>query len=343
MPSCLGPAGRFSIATAGVISQNPKFFQRWKEILMDFNKLRTFLVVAEEGSVTRAAQRLLRTQPAVSQALRQLEEDLGIALLQRKSGRIYLTPEGEAVLSVARQTLLTAEQQILQITTGRKAATGVIAVAVIANFGSQFVIDSLVSFRRQFPCVDFRIEYVARSGLAEDKLLKSEVDVAVSGHFKDRRRLDVHALAQQKHILVASRDFMARTPPMRSVAAVAACPAVIDFSSDFIGFRSWLKANGQPDHSLLKSRRPAFVIQDQADAKEVVLRGLGISVLPQRLVRDAFEQGVLVEVLRHGKPVEVGFKVALRKRRTPRLIIDEYLKFLCPRQEGLLGSRIRAT
>jgi LysR family nitrogen assimilation transcriptional regulator len=310
---------------------------------MDFNKLRIFLIVAEEGSVTRAAQRLLRTQPAVSQALRLLEEDLGIALLHRGSGKIYLTPEGEAVFKVASQSLATAEQQILQISTDKKLVAGVIAVAVIANFGSQFVIDSLVPFRRRFPGVDFQVEYVPRSGLAEEKLLKGEVDVAVSGHFKDRRRLEVRLLARQRHILVASRDFIARTPPMTSVASIAACPAVIDFSADFIGFRSWLKANGQPDPSILKSRRPAFVIQDQSDAKEAVLRGLGIAVLPERLVRDGLERGLLVEVLRHGRPVEVGINLAFRKRRTPKFIIDEYLKFLCQGQEMPRGDRVHKT
>jgi DNA-binding transcriptional LysR family regulator len=294
---------------------------------MDFNKLRTFLIVAEEGSVTRAARRLLRTQPAVSQALRSLEEDLGIALLHRKGGKVYLTAEGEAVFGVASQSLSVAEQQILQITTDHKAVAGVIAVAVIAGFGSQFVIDSLVPFRRQFPQVEFRIEYVPRSQLAEEKLLKSEVDLAISGHFKDRKRLDVRPLARHKHILVASHEFIVRTPPMTSLADVAACPAVVDFSEDFIGLRSWLKANGG-DPSLLKSRHPAFVIQDQSDAKEAVLRSVGIAVLPERLVREGLERGLLVEVLRHGKPVEVGFKVAVRKRMSPKFIISEYLKFL---------------
>jgi len=310
---------------------------------MDFNKLRTFLIVAEESSVTRAAKRLLRTQPAVSQALRLLEEDLGIALLHRRAGKIYLTPEGEAIFRIASQSLSTAEQQILQIAANKKAAEGIIALAVIANFGSQFVIDSLVPFRRQFPRVDFRIEYVPRSGTAEEKLLKSEVDLAVSGHFKDRGRLEVRPLARHQHILVASRDFIARTQPMLSVASIAACPAVIDFSADFIGFRSWLKANGQPDPSILKSRRPALVIQDQSDAKEAVLRGLGISVLPERLVREGLERGVLVEVLRHAKPVEVEFKVAVRKRRTPKFIIDEYLMFLCPEQKAPRTSRFHIT
>jgi hypothetical protein len=52
------------------------------------------------------------------------------------------------------------------------------------------------------------------------------------------------------------------------------------------------------------------------------------AVLPERLVREGLERGVLVEVLRRAKPVEVAFKVALRKRRTPKFIIEQYLKFL---------------
>src|SRR6516165_7118982 len=133
---------------------------------MDFNKLRTFLIVVEEGSVTGAARRLLRTQPAVSQSLRLLEEDLGITLLHRKSGRVYLTPEGEAVYRVASQSLSLAEQQILEITTNKEAVGGVIKIAVIANFGSQLVIDSLSAFRRHYPHVGFEIDYVARSPMA---------------------------------------------------------------------------------------------------------------------------------------------------------------------------------
>jgi DNA-binding transcriptional LysR family regulator len=306
---------------------------------MDFNKLRTFLIVAEEGSVTGAARRLLRTQPAVSQSLRLLEEDLGITLLHRKSGKIYLTPEGEAVFRVGSQSLSLAERQILEITKSKSAVEGMISVAVIANFGSQFVIDSLPAFRRQYPHVDFQIDYVARSHLAEEKLLKNEVDLAISGHFNDRKRLDVHPLARQRHVLVASPDYLARTQPISSIAAVAASNALIDFSPDFIGLRSWLKVNGHPGPRVLRSKRPAFVIQDQVDAKEAVLKGLGMAVLPERLVRDGLDRGALVEVLRRAKAVEVGFKVALRKRRTPKFIIDRYLGFLrqtdeTPRAKG---------
>lgn len=62
---------------------------------LDWNLLRTFMVIAEEGSITRAANQLLRGQPAVSLALKRLEESLGIRLVERGRGDFRLTAAGK--------------------------------------------------------------------------------------------------------------------------------------------------------------------------------------------------------------------------------------------------------
>jgi DNA-binding transcriptional LysR family regulator len=64
---------------------------------LDWNLLRTFMVIAEEGSITRAANQLLRGQPAVSQALKRLEESLGIRLVDRGHGDFRLTAAGKSL------------------------------------------------------------------------------------------------------------------------------------------------------------------------------------------------------------------------------------------------------
>jgi len=118
--------------------------------------------------------------------------------------------------------------------------------------------------------------------------------------------------------------------------AVAACPALIDFSSDFIGLRSWLKVNGHPDPRILKSKRPAFVIQDQADAKEAVLKGLGIAVLPERLVRDGLERGMLVEVLRRQSPSKLALRLLCRSGGRRSSLLTGTSDFYV-RQKNLVG------
>ena len=64
---------------------------------LDWNLLRTFLVVVQEGGITSAATRLCLTQPAVSLALKRLEQHLGRQLIQRGGGRFRVTEAGEIV------------------------------------------------------------------------------------------------------------------------------------------------------------------------------------------------------------------------------------------------------
>ena len=73
----------------------------------ELRQLRYFVMVAEEGQITRAASRLHVAQPALSQAIAQLEARLGVALFVRHARGMTLTPAGEAYLEAAR-TAVTA-------------------------------------------------------------------------------------------------------------------------------------------------------------------------------------------------------------------------------------------
>ena len=73
---------------------------------MEFKQLEMFIAVVEERSVQRAAERVFRTQPAVSMAVRKLEEELGSPLFERIARRrLDLTPAGERLCEYARQLL----------------------------------------------------------------------------------------------------------------------------------------------------------------------------------------------------------------------------------------------
>ena len=74
-------------------------------MLMDFDQLNTFLEVAKLGNFSRAAEKVLRSQPAVSAQIRQLEQEYGQKLFDRSAKRVRLTPAGEVVLEYARQML----------------------------------------------------------------------------------------------------------------------------------------------------------------------------------------------------------------------------------------------
>src|SRR4051794_10131773 len=79
--------------------------------VLDPDLLRTFVCIAEEGSFTRAGQRVGRTQSAVSMQLQRLETQLGQRLISRgKGGAVHLTPHGQFLLERARELLALNEQ-----------------------------------------------------------------------------------------------------------------------------------------------------------------------------------------------------------------------------------------
>jgi DNA-binding transcriptional LysR family regulator len=133
---------------------------------MEFKRghLRNFVTVAEDGQMTRAARKLHLAQPALSQAISQLESELGLVLLERHARGVTLTPAGEAFLPKARAALAAADDALRTADALVRAARGTMDVGFIgpapmANAPELFGAfadahpDAKVSFRElPFPC-----------------------------------------------------------------------------------------------------------------------------------------------------------------------------------------------
>src|SRR5262245_47032490 len=97
---------------------------------MDLRQLRTFVTVAEQGTVSKASLRLRIAQPALSRQIKELEEELGLRLFDRVRGRLALTGEGEQLLGESRIVLGAAGSFSERAQQLRRADTGILKVAV---------------------------------------------------------------------------------------------------------------------------------------------------------------------------------------------------------------------
>lgn len=84
---------------------------------MSLSQLQSFVVVAEEGNVTRAAKRLAISQPPLSRKLKDLEAELGVQLLTRTAQGVTLTNHGQRFLVRARQVLSVLETAVVELRT----------------------------------------------------------------------------------------------------------------------------------------------------------------------------------------------------------------------------------
>jgi DNA-binding transcriptional LysR family regulator len=82
---------------------------------MELRQLRYFVAVAETGNISRAAQSIFLTQPALSRQIKALEDEIGQCLLERKAHSVKLTPAGEAMLREARAILQHADQALERV------------------------------------------------------------------------------------------------------------------------------------------------------------------------------------------------------------------------------------
>lgn len=125
---------------------------------MDLRRLRLFLAVASHGSFTRAAAAEFMTQPSISEAIRDLETELGLELFRRNGRQIALTRAGEALLGPAREVLRSVEAcgEALADITGL--VTGRVEICSMVSLQAYPLADIVGRFRVKYPGVDVNIE-----------------------------------------------------------------------------------------------------------------------------------------------------------------------------------------
>jgi len=145
---------------------------------LDWNLLRTFMFVVQEGSITLAAKRLMRRQPSVSQALQRLETRLGTQLIDRSPTHFRVTPAGQTLYRECLEIFGNLVRTI-QTTQGTKdVVSGKIKLALLSRIESDFFDEVLSDFHRQHPQVDFDIA-VMSSKAVQQAVLEKTVSLGV--------------------------------------------------------------------------------------------------------------------------------------------------------------------
>jgi DNA-binding transcriptional LysR family regulator len=124
---------------------------------MDLKQLRTFVTVAELGTVSRAAERLHIAQPALSRQIRALEDGLGVALFDRLAGRLQLSSAGERLLGESRGLLNYARDLDERARLFQRPDAGVLKVAASPHFIEGVFPQFLRTFAKSYPEVQVRL------------------------------------------------------------------------------------------------------------------------------------------------------------------------------------------
>src|SRR6478609_4126941 len=147
---------------------------------MELQQMRYVVAVAETNSFTRAAERCLVVQSALSHQIARLERELGARLFERTSRKVRLTAAGEAFLPAARQCLEAAERAAAEVAAAVGEVRGRLAVGLISTVTAVDIPAGLREFRGRHPRVRIGLRVGASKDLVE-QVRQGALDVAFLG------------------------------------------------------------------------------------------------------------------------------------------------------------------
>jgi len=172
---------------------------------LDIKQLRALLVIAETGSVSRAAEILNIVQPAVSRQLRLLEEDLGTALFFRGRRGMELTDAGQLMVEHARRALRELDRAKAEISPEAGVVTGIVTIGLLPSISDLLAAPLITVLKQQHPKLTVRIS-VGYAGHLQKWLENGEVDVALLYDPKPSSLLEVEPLLEEALYLVGLPD-----------------------------------------------------------------------------------------------------------------------------------------
>ena len=262
---------------------------------MSDRRLQIFAAVARHKSFTKAADSLFMSQPAVTVQVRQLEDALGVRLVERggRGSGVSLTPAGEIVQHYARQILLLSDEMEARLGEIHTEVRGTLQIGAPSCLSEAVLPRLLSAFNEQYPLVRARL-ISANTSAIEQSLLNQGLDVAFSEQLPQHPRLKAelcaegsmcvacapgHPLAKSRYIgpkSLSDYEYLAREPGSATRMATDAYFA---------------QAGVEPAH--LKTLMELGSCQAQ---KSAVLTGLGFAILPTLSVAAEKSRGELATV-----------------------------------------------
>jgi len=278
-----------------------------------------FASVVDQGTFRAAAQHLGLAPSRVSQTVSDLERELGVTLLYRSTRRLALTAEGQILYDKVNQMLQAAETGLDAINILSSQPTGELRVTAPAFVTQTAIMDLFAEFARKYSHVNLKLNF---SDQPRD-LIREGFDVGIrAGWLKDSELMS-RKIGEVNRLLVASPDYVASKPEPTEPADLEKW--------------DWLHFSMRPDRAEFFSQNGETAVVacnykievDSAYALyEFAIRGLGVTPLPESLVKRAFERGELVPVLPDwsSKPLSVLAVWPDRSRRESLTLI--FVRFL---------------
>jgi DNA-binding transcriptional LysR family regulator len=230
--------------------------------MLDTDQLRSFLAIVDTGSFTRAAERVNKTQSAVSMHIRRLEEQLGCALFVKQGRGARLSEEGEKLIDFARRMMQIEANALAALS--RKGLSGRVRLGMPDDYSEFFLADILTRFCQRHPLVETSVICDASISLAAPVRARA-LDLAIVTDSEGLQGVEI--IREDPLVWVASKRFQID----------ADAPVPLALSSTIC---AWRKIGEDALRGCNRATRSVLASNNYSAIAPVVRAGLAVTILP---------------------------------------------------------------
>jgi DNA-binding transcriptional LysR family regulator len=292
--------------------------------MQDLNDMVFFAEVAERGGFAAASRALGIPKSRLSRRVADLEERLGVQLMQRSTRRLSLTPAGEIYLrhaSAMRDAAQAAAEAVAQVQTE---PSGLVRLSCPVTISHSGLAQLMPVFMARYPAVRIDMRVINRPV----DLIEEGIDIAlrVRPEIEDSTVLVAKTFGYSRGVLIASPELLALHGPVNTPADLVKLPTAA-MSVNGEGRSDW-RLEGPGGQTWVHSHIPRYVADDLATLQFGALGGVGATMLPDYMCRADVDAGRLVRVLPEWGPSPVVAHMVFPARRALVPAVRRLIDFL---------------
>ena len=259
---------------------------------------RVFLEVAKQGNISAAAQNLFISQSAVSQSVKQLEEQLQVRLFSRSTRGVSLTSEGKLLLEYVSHALGLLQSGEEKIAASRQLLTGELIIGASDTVTKTYLLSRLEAFHKDYPDIRIRI-LNGTTSMVLDYLHAGQVDIAFASEAPDETVYSVRHCVDTHTIFVAAPDYL-EFDKVYTMEEIAALPLILleRKASSRVYVERYFQDHGVQIHPEIELGSHNLLIS-------LARIGLGVACVTEEFSLSGLSRGVIV-------PLKTDFEIPPR-------------------------------
>ncbi|ESK48170.1 hypothetical protein P255_02813 [Acinetobacter brisouii CIP 110357] len=262
------------------------------QIRYSYNDLHVFMLVAREGSFTKAATKLGVAQSGVSRTVRELEEHLGLQLLTRTTRKLSLTQAGEQLYRTTLESFQTLENGLSMLAHYRETPSGTVRINASQHAIEKVLLPKLAVFKERYP--DIKLELISESRFVDIITEQFDAGVRLGGEVSEGM-IAVRITPDMEMVVVATPEHFRRYgfPETPKDLSLHPCISYQLEDGNTYQWEFWMN-----NKQVLHKPEGQWVFSDSYMEVAAARMGLGLAYVPKELVTEDLDQGNLIQVLK---------------------------------------------